>query len=220
MAPKAPKGKLYVSVQLQFTRLTDPANSTACAPLRLDQPPRRECDPNNPPYVLTQSILLCLAALCASAFAEEVKSSTTTPAGTPGQVIAGVRTTAYTHDESDHIEYGAQNAVGTQLKYGQVRSAAADWSIYPVGTVFQIAGDSSLYVVDDYGSALVGTKTIDLYKPSFNAMNRWGTRNVTIKVVKWGSFAKSLAILKPRATKSAKASHVRKMVASIEARSA
>jgi hypothetical protein len=48
-------------------------------------------------------------------------------------------------------------------------------------------------------------------------MNRWGTRRVTIQVIKWGSFAKSLAILKPRAYK---APHIRKMVASIEARPA
>jgi 3D (Asp-Asp-Asp) domain-containing protein len=166
---------------------------------------------------LNQPILLCLLALCATAFAEEVKPSATTPAGTPGQVIAGVRTTAYTHTESDHIEYGPRTAVGTLLKHGQVRSAAADWSIYPVGTVFQIQGDLSLYIVDDYGSALVGTKTIDLYKPSHSAMNLWGTRHVTIRVIKWGSFAKSLAILKPRAYK---ASHVRRMVASIESRPA
>uniref|UniRef100_UPI003784E9E3 3D domain-containing protein n=1 Tax=Prosthecobacter sp. TaxID=1965333 RepID=UPI003784E9E3 len=166
---------------------------------------------------MNQPILLCLLALCATAFAEEVKPSATTPAGTPGQVIAGVRTTAYTHTESDHIEYGPRTAVGTLLKHGQIRSAAADWSIYPVGTVFQIQGDPSLYIVDDYGSALVGTKTIDLYKPSHSAMNLWGTRRVTIKVIKWGSFAKSLAILKPRAYK---ASHVRRMVASIESRPA
>jgi hypothetical protein len=107
--------------------------------------------------------------------------------------------------------------VGTPLRHGQIRSAAADWSIYPVGTVFQIQGDPSLYVVDDYGSALVGTKTIDLYKPSFGAMNRWGTRRVTIQVICWGSFEKSLAILKPRAYK---APHIRKMVASIEGRAA
>jgi 3D (Asp-Asp-Asp) domain-containing protein len=160
--------------------------------------------------------LLCIAALCATvSCAEQPQIKATTSAGTPGQVIAGVRTTAYTHNESDHIEYGARTAVGTTLKHGQVRSAAADWSIYPVGTVFQIQGDPSLYIVDDYGSALVGTKTIDLYKPSFSSMNRWGTRHVTIQVIKWGSFEKSLAILKPRASK---ASHVRKMVASIQAR--
>ncbi len=156
--------------------------------------------------------------MCAiTASAAETKTQATTPAGTPGQVIVGVKTTAYTHDESDHIEYGARTAVGTPLRHGQIRSAAADWSIYPVGTVFQIAGDSSLYVVDDYGSALVGTRTIDLYKPSFGAMNRWGTRRVTIQVIKWGSFQKSLAILKPRAYK---APHIRKMVASIEGRAA
>jgi 3D (Asp-Asp-Asp) domain-containing protein len=164
---------------------------------------------------LKPTILLCLAALCASAFAEEVKSSTTTPAGAPGQVIAGVKTTAYTHDEGDHIEYGARTAAGTLLKHGQVRSADADWSIYPVGTVFQIKGDKSIYVVDDYGSALVGTKTIDLYKPTSDQMNHWGTRRVTIQVLKWGSFARSLAILKPRA---GKAWHVREMVARIESR--
>jgi 3D (Asp-Asp-Asp) domain-containing protein len=166
---------------------------------------------------LKSTILLCLSALCVSAVAEEVKTPATPPAGTPGQVIPGVRTTAYTHDESDHIEYGARSAVGTPLKHGQVRSAAADWSIYPMGTVFQIQGDPSLYIVDDYGSALVGTQTIDLYKPTSSAMNGWGTRRVTIQVIKWGSFARSLAILKPRA---AKASHVRKMVASLEARAA
>ncbi len=188
---------------------------TMCAPPL--GPPIRQSVKKQPHHRLKLITLLCLAALCASAFAEEVKNSTTTQAGTPGQIIAGVRTTAYTHDESDHIKYGARSAVGSQLKYGQLRSAAADWSIYPVGTVFQIAGDPSLYIVDDYGSALVGTKTIDLYKPSFSAMNHWGTRRVTIKVIKWGSFEKSLAILKPRAFK---ASHIRKMVASIEARAA
>ena len=180
-------------------------------------PIRRGATQPPPTPRLNRFTLLCLTALCASAFADETKTSATTPTGTPGQVISGVRTTAYTHDESDHIEYGAKSAVGTQLKYGQIRSAAADWSIYPMGTVFQIVGDSSLYVVDDYGSALVGTKTIDLYKPSFSAMNKWGTRHVTIKVIKWGSFSKSLAILKPRATSAARASHVREMVSRIQA---
>ncbi len=63
--------------------------------------------------------------MCVSVSAEEVKSSsTTTPAGTPGQVIAGVKTTAYTHDESDHIEYGARTAAGTLLN-AQVKVAQA-----------------------------------------------------------------------------------------------
>lgn len=153
--------------------------------------------------------------MCAQslAFANEVKLQATKPEGTTGQILYGIRTTAYTHSESDHIKYGGRTAAGTSLRYGQIRSAAADWSIYPVGTVFQIAGDSSLYVVDDYGSALVGTRTIDLYKPSTSSMNSWGVRKVNIKILKWGSFTKSLAILKPR---QSKASHVRQMVTRLQ----
>lgn len=160
---------------------------------------------------------LCLAALCASSLAGEIKVPVTPPAAAAGQVIQGVKTTAYTHTESDHIEYGSRTAAGTGLQYGKVRSAAADWSIYPVGTVFQIQGDANVYIVDDYGSALVGTKTIDLYKPSHSAMNQWGSRKVNIRILKWGSFARSLAILKPR---QRKASHVREMVARLVSRAA
>ena len=66
-----------------------------------------------------------------------------------------VRTTAYTCSEDDHLIYGDKNATGTTLRYtDRVRSAAADWSFYPVGTTFRIKGLPYLYVVDDYGSAL------------------------------------------------------------------
>lgn len=99
------------------------------------------------------------------------------------------------------------------MKAGTIRSAAADWSIYPLGTVFQIQGDSSVYVVDDYGRALVGTGTIDIYQPTTGLMNLWGTRKVNIRVLRWGSPAKSLAVLKPRAFK---ASHVREMISRIQ----
>lgn len=110
-----------------------------------------------------------------------------------------VRTTAYTHTESDHLIYGRKNAAGTTLRYGpQVRSAAADWSVYPVGTTFRIKGLPYLYVVDDYGSALVGTGTVDLYKPSKPAMNAWGRRNVELTIVRWGSQTRSAEILKDR----------------------
>ena len=128
-----------------------------------------------------------------------------------------VRTTAYTHNEADHLKYGRKTAIGTRLRYGQVRSAAADWSRYPVGTQFRIKGQPGiLYEVDDYGSALVGTGTIDLYKPSFSAMNRWGVRHIDIEVVKWGSFGQSLKVLKPRT----KWAHIRRMIASIQKKGA
>ncbi|MGI9244181.1 MAG: hypothetical protein ACR2RV_25510, partial [Verrucomicrobiales bacterium] len=63
-----------------------------------------------------------------------------------------VRTTAYSHTEADHIKYGELSAMGKPLRFGMVRSAAADWSRYPVGTRFRIVGKPYEYVVDDYGS--------------------------------------------------------------------
>ena len=116
-----------------------------------------------------------------------------------GERTRVVRTTAYTHTEADHLIYGRKNAAGTTLRYSnQVRSAAADWSLYPLGTTFRIKGLPHLYVVDDYGSALVGTGTVDLYKPSREVMNAWGRRNVELTIVRWGSQQRSAEILKDR----------------------
>lgn len=112
--------------------------------------------------------------------------------------IYRVKTTAYCHKESDSLRYGRGSATGNALKYGTVRSAAADWSVFPVGTIFKIQGETVYYQVDDYGRALVGTKTIDLYRPSMAEMKAWGARKVNIEVVRWGSFEKSLSILKDR----------------------
>jgi len=154
--------------------------------------------------------ILGLALLCAGFTSCETTSKK--KVSSTGQRISGVRTTAYTHTEADHVKYGAATATGDRLKYGNVRSAAADWSVYPVGTVFQIDGEPFVYEVDDYGSALVGTNTIDIYKPSRSEMNTYGARNVNIKVVKWGSFTKSLAIMKPRT----KYPHIQQMVKRIE----
>jgi 3D (Asp-Asp-Asp) domain-containing protein len=122
-----------------------------------------------------------------------------------------VKTTAYSHVEADSLKYGRKNAAGGQLEYGMVRSAAADWSVFPLGTVFKIEGTPHIYKVDDYGSALVGTKTIDLYKPSMSGIKDWGARNVQIKVLKWGSYAESLNVLSDRQ----KYAHVRAMMAGI-----
>jgi 3D (Asp-Asp-Asp) domain-containing protein len=123
-----------------------------------------------------------------------------------------VRTTAYTETECDHLIYGNKNATGTPLRYtNRVRSAAADWSFYPVGTTFRIKGLPYLYVVDDYGSALAGTGTIDIYKPSKEVMNLWGRRNVELTIVQWGSFNRSAELLSQRT----KYDHCRRMLANI-----
>lgn len=110
-----------------------------------------------------------------------------------------VRTTAYTRDEADHFTFGSMSAMGTPLKLGAVRSAAADWSKFPAGTRFSIDGDPAIYQIDDYGSALVGSDTIDIYQRDEFHMEMWGVRHVDIEILKWGSADESLRILKPRA---------------------
>ncbi len=125
-----------------------------------------------------------------------------------------VRTTAYTHTEGDHLKYSNRNASGGRLQSGSLKSAACDWSRWPVGTIFRIQETGDTYIVDDYGWALSGTNTIDLYKPSRSAMNAWGVRRVNLEILQWGDARRSLAILKPR-TKHA---HVRRMVDDLQRR--
>lgn len=146
------------------------------------------------------------------AAASKPKDKHSMPIYTFGERHRVVRTTAYTCSEDDHLVYGSKNATGTALRYSnKVRSAAADWSFYPVGTVFRIKGMSQLHVVDDYGSALAGTGTIDMYQPSKDLMNQWGRRNVEISVVQWGSFTRSAEILSSRTSFA----HCRQMLANI-----
>lgn len=146
------------------------------------------------------------------AAASKPKDKHSMPIYTFGERHRVVRTTAYTCSEDDHIVYGSKNATGTELRYSsKVRSAAADWSFYPVGTVFRVKGMPQLYVVDDYGSALTGTGTIDMYQPSKALMDQWGRRNVEVSVVQWGSFTRSAQILSQRTSYS----HCRQMLTNI-----
>jgi 3D (Asp-Asp-Asp) domain-containing protein len=108
-----------------------------------------------------------------------------------------VRTTAYTRREKGGG--GGHNAMGTYLSGRLVKSAASDWSRFPLGTRFRIVDTREEYMIDDYGTALVGTNTIDLYKPSRLDMKRWGVRHVDIDVLQWGSEEQSLKVLRPRA---------------------
>ena len=134
----------------------------------------------------------------------------------PTNQIMMVRTTAYSHLQADSLPYGRLSAAGNTLQYGaEVRSAAADWSKYPLGTRFVIEGLPYQYVVDDYGSALCGTETIDIYKPDLSGIGKWGVRNVPIRVLEWGSFAESAKILDER-KHVRHANHVRKMLSEIE----
>jgi 3D (Asp-Asp-Asp) domain-containing protein len=118
-----------------------------------------------------------------------------------------VRTTAYTYTEPG----GRHDACGGILSTGTIHSAAADWSRYPVGTTFKIVETGEICQIDDYGSALIGTNTIDLYKDSRRQMRTWGVRMVHIKILVWGSPRRSLEILSPRARNS----QVRPMIAAL-----
>jgi len=130
--------------------------------------------------------------------------------------VMKVRTTAYTHSESDHVEYGRKTALGTTLQCGPIHSAAADWSRWPAGSIFRIRETGEIFQVDDYGWALSGTNTIDLYKPSKAAMNQWGVKRVTIENLRWGDPQRSLSILRGRS----RFRHVKRMADQLEERMA
>jgi len=149
--------------------------------------------------LISAGILACLIVGCATQSKPNLGS---------GQRMNKVRTTAYTHTEKG----GRHNAIGTYLSGRQVMSAASDWSRYPLGTRFRLVGTKEEYIIDDYGTALVGTETIDLYKPSRLEMQRWGVRHVDIDILQWGSQQESLKVLGPRA----KNRTVRQMIAELQ----
>jgi len=143
--------------------------------------------------------LLAVIFLTATAHAEPQLASISVSATLPPSRTLKVRTTAYTHTEADHLEHGIKTSSGTTLRAElDYTSAAADWSRFPVGTIFYIKGSPTLYVVDDYGRALAGTDTIDIYRPTKSAMNEWGVRKVDIEILSFGSVERSLELLARR----------------------
>ena len=122
--------------------------------------------------------------------------------------MSNVRTTAYTRIEKG----GHRNALGKYLSGRHVMSAASDWSRFPLGTRFRIVDTKEEFIIDDYGTALIGTSTIDLYKPTKLEMKRWGVRNVDIDILQWGSEEQSLKVLGPRA----KHQTPRRMIAALQ----
>ncbi len=194
-----------------------------------------------------------------------------------------VRTTAYTHTESDHREYGNHNALGGELQAAgppihraevtrraipvdgvprampvdetdsfspqlqpfsieekrtvtrttkrgpkttrsvkravvvakpRIGSAAADWSRWPAGTAFRLVSTGQIYRVDDYGWALAGRNTIDLYMPNQHEMNSWGARQETIQILQWGDPQESLQFL----SRHQDYRHIKRMVLELEGR--
>jgi len=205
-----------------------------------------------------------------------------------------VRTTAYTHTESDHLEYSNHNALGGELHAAgppihraevvahamlayevpravpvdetvsyspqlqpfsmeetrtvtrttkrvtkttgavkravavspgrrsvgeggrppQIGSAAADWARWPAGTVFRLLSTGQNYRVEDYGWALSGRNTIDLYMANQREMNSWGAHQETIEILQWGDPQESLQFLQRHQDYK----HIRRMVLELEGR--
>jgi 3D (Asp-Asp-Asp) domain-containing protein len=126
-----------------------------------------------------------------------------------------VTATAYSSGAKCNGAWAHRNAIGGRLKSGAVNSAATDWSRIPLGTKFRVVETGKVYVVDDYGSAMVGKDKVDLFHTSYRDVYRWGVRQVTLEIIEWGCPDKSLAVLKPRT----RAPHVRRMVEALKLQS-
>src|SRR6266702_2361673 len=98
-----------------------------------------------------------------------------------------------------------------RLVYG---SAAADWSRWPAGTIFRLLSTGQIYRVEDYGWALSGRNTIDLYMANSRDMNSWGAREETIQVVQWGDPQQSLQFLQSHQDYK----HIKRMVLELKGR--
>lgn len=96
----------------------------------------------------------------------------------------------------------------------QIGSAAADWSRWPAGTVFRLLSTGQNYRVEDYGWALSGRNTIDLYMANQREMNSWGARHETIEVLHWGDRQESLQFLRRHQDYR----HIKRMVLELEGR--
>jgi 3D (Asp-Asp-Asp) domain-containing protein len=96
----------------------------------------------------------------------------------------------------------------------QIGSAAADWSRWPAGTVFRLLSTGQNYRVEDYGWALSGRNTIDLYMANQREMNSWGAREEAIQVLQWGDPQESLQFLQSHQNYR----HIKRMVLELEGR--
>ena len=99
-------------------------------------------------------------------------------------------------------------------KASPIGSAAADWSRWPMGTTFRLLSTGQMYRVEDYGWALSGRNTIDLYMANQREMNSWGAREETIQVLQWGDPQQSLQFLQSHQDYK----HIKRMVLELEGR--
>src|SRR5437868_7583867 len=104
--------------------------------------------------------------------------------------------------------------VAAAKKPPKIGSAAADWARWPAGTTFRLLSTGQIYRVDDYGWALSGRNTIDLYMSNSREMNSWGARQEPIQILQWGDPAESLRFL----SRHQDYRHIKRMVLELEGR--
>jgi 3D (Asp-Asp-Asp) domain-containing protein len=121
------------------------------------------------------------------------------------------RTVAHTAKRPAKSTGKVRRAVAVS-KPPQIGSAAADWSRWPAGTVFRLLSTGQNYRVEDYGWALSGRNTIDLYMANRREMNTWGARPETIEILKWGDAQESLQFLRRHQDYR----HIKRMVLELE----
>jgi 3D (Asp-Asp-Asp) domain-containing protein len=109
---------------------------------------------------------------------------------------------------------GAKRAVAVSKGPPRIGSAAADWSRWPMGTTFRLLSTGQMYRVEDYGWALSGRNTIDLYMANQRDMNAWGARQEPIQVLHWGDPQESLQFLRGHQDYK----HIKRMVLELEGR--
>ncbi len=109
-------------------------------------------------------------------------------------------------------KHGRKKVTAVEYARPMIGSAAADWSRWPAGTTFRLLSTGQVYRVDDYGWALAGRNTIDLYMASRSEMNTWGARAEPIQILQWGDAGESLRHLAPHTGYK----HIRRMVLELQ----
>ena len=109
---------------------------------------------------------------------------------------------------------GAKRAVAASKPSSKIGSAAADWGRWPMGTTFRLLSTGQTYRVEDYGWALSGRNTIDLYMSNRRDMNTWGARTEPIQILHWGDPRQSLQVLQTHTEHK----HIKRMVLELQGR--
>ena len=127
-------------------------------------------------------------------------------------VRKATRATTTTTTRTVKVVRGKRVVVKSKPQPPKIGSAAADWSRWPVGTTFRLLSTGQIYRVDDYGWALAGRNTIDLYMATQGEMNAWGARQEPIQILKWGDSEESLRFLERHQDYK----HIRRMVLELQ----